>query len=200
MKIKVCGMKFRENIESVCALSPDFIGFIFWEKSLRHFQGPTPEIPKAIKKVGVFVDATESEILEKAAHYGLDLVQLHGAESPMFCASIRKSGLGLIKAFALDRDFDFSILEDFEPYCDFFLFDTKGKLPGGNGIAFDWELLRKYDGPKPIFLSGGIAPESASALKNLGIPILAADINSQFEIAPGLKNVEAIKQFKYALK
>lgn len=200
MKIKVCGMKFPENIKLVCEMAPDFLGFIFWEKSPRYFNATLPDIPEMIKKVGVFVDASEEEILEKAARYQLDFVQLHGSESPQICASIRQKGFGVIKAFALDADFDFAVLSDFSPSCDFFLFDTKGKLPGGNGIAFDWTLLHNYKLTKPIFLSGGIGPESAEALKKLDVPIFGIDINSGFESEPGRKIVEAIQQFKQDLK
>ncbi|WP_246282622.1 phosphoribosylanthranilate isomerase [Flavobacterium agri] len=193
-------MKSAANILEVASLLPDYMGFIFWEKSPRFFSGEIPQLPQLVKKVGVFVDASEAEILEKTRRYGLHAVQLHGNESPEFCSQIKKQGLSVIKAFSVDETFGFGILDSYEPYCAFFLFDTKGKSPGGNGIAFDWELLRKYGLKTPFFISGGIGPESAKALSNLDLPIYAIDINSRFEIKPGLKDADAIKRFKDDLK
>lgn len=200
MKLKVCGMKLGANILDVASLLPDYMGFIFWEKSPRYFSGELPQLPQSVKKVGVFVDAAEAEILEKINRYGLDAVQLHGKESPECCSQIKTPGISVIKAFSVDEAFDFEVLNAYEPYCDFFLFDTKGQSPGGNGIAFDWRLLRKYGLKTPFFLSGGIGPESAKALSNLDLPIHAIDINSRFEIKPGLKDADAIKRFKDDLK
>jgi phosphoribosylanthranilate isomerase len=207
MKIKVCGMKNEASIAEVASLLPDFMGFIFWEKSPRHFDGILPELPQSIRKVGVFVDASEAEIFGKIAKYDLDLVQLHGKESVEFVSKFKSNAenemakdLKVIKAFSVDENFDFGILKGYEPACDYFLFDTKGKNPGGNGRAFDWQLLQKYSGKKPIFLSGGIAPESARALQELDLPIFAIDINSRFETGPGIKNASAIARFTKELK
>jgi len=193
-------MKYPENTKAVAALLPDYLGFIFWEKSPRNFVGDIPELPETIKKVGVFVDASEDEIAAKCSKYKLDFIQLHGSESVAFCKSLKRENIGIIKAFSIGNDFDFGILSDYEPFCDFFLFDAPGRSPGGNGISFDWELLRNYDLETPLFLSGGIAPESAEAIKNVEIPIFAIDINSKFEIEPGLKNIDAILTFKTDLK
>lgn len=151
MKLKVCGMKL--NTLEVAALQPDYLGFIFWEPSKRFFEGIIPELPATIKKVGVFVDATLDEILEKVNRYGLGAVQLHGKESPEFCSDLKKiihdrskatgiMDLEIIKVFSVKEDFDFNILAPYENVCDFFLFDTKGKLPGGNGYTFNWEVLK----------------------------------------------------------
>ncbi len=200
MKLKVCGMKNEANMLEVASLLPDFMGFIFWEKSARFFDGKLPDLPESVKKVGVFVDASEAEICEKIEKFGLDLIQLHGQESPDFCRKLKSEQMEIIKAFSIDESFDFTVLDRYEAVCDYFLFDTKGKNPGGNGLVFDWELLQKYKGQKPIFLSGGIAPESAQALKNLDFPIYAIDINSKFEVEPGLKNTSAIARFKNELQ
>ena len=149
-------MKYPENILEVSELLPDFLGFIFWEKSSRYFDGEIPEIPKSIKKVGVFVNASLEEIYLKIEKYGLDIIQLHGNESPEFCEKLKKENIEIIKVFSVNDDFDFSLLKPFENTCNYFLFDTKGKLPGGNGITFNWQILQQYKLTKPIFLSGGI--------------------------------------------
>lgn len=190
MKLKICGMKYPQNILEVSQLLPDYLGFIFYEKSSRYFQGEIPNLPKSIKKVGVFVDATLSEISLKIEKYNLDLIQLHGRETPEFCKNLKQENIEIIKVFSIDDDFDFSELEKYETVCDYFLFDTKGKLHGGNGFTFNWQILKKYKSQKPLFLSGGIGVEEISKLKKLNLPIFAIDVNSKFEIEPGLKNVQ----------
>jgi phosphoribosylanthranilate isomerase len=203
MKLKVCGMRSPDNIASLTALSPDYMGFIFWEPSRRYVSDATPPLPDTIKKTGVFVDADSGYIMDIIAQHQLQAVQLHGAESPDFCKKIKKlSGLEIIKAFAVDASFDFSILEAYNSACDYFLFDTKGKLPGGNGSRFDWSVLQDYPSAKPFFLSGGIGPGDQSAIASiisLNLPLYAIDINSKFEREPGLKNIERIKEFKATL-
>ncbi|MEL6303834.1 MAG: phosphoribosylanthranilate isomerase, partial [Bacteroidota bacterium] len=220
MKLKVCGMK--HNPEAVAALQPDYLGFIFWEKSARFFEGEMPQLPKSIKKVGVFVDASWEKVMETIERFGLDAVQLHGQETPEFCDLIRKQfsnisdvtlsgvemsshseakSLEIIKVFSIKDDFDFSLLEPYEDICDYFLFDTKGKLPGGNGYAFNWKILENYPSTKPYFLSGGIGLENQEDLKsflktNAAQYCHAIDINSKFELQPGHKNIEAVKEFK----
>lgn len=196
MKLKICGMKYPENIIEVGSLLPDYMGFIFWKKSARYFDGIIPELPKSIQKVGVFVNATVDEILEKVEKYDLQVVQLHGHESVEFCVDLKNNcgkPIEIIKVFSVNDTFDFEILEPFETVCDYFLFDTKGKLPGGNGTTFDWEVLKKYPSKKPFFLSGGIGIEELEDVKQIlktNLPIYAIDVNSKFEIEPGLKNVE----------
>lgn len=196
MKLKICGMKYPENILEVSALLPDFIGFVFWKKSTRYFVGIIPEIPKSIKKTGVFVDENLKEIVLKINKYKLDLIQLHGNETPEFCRELQRKNIPIIKVFSIDNDFNFDHLKPFESVCDYFLFDTKGRLPGGNGITFDWEILEKYDLKKPIFLSGGIGIEDIPKIKKLKVPIYAIDVNSKFEAQPGLKNIDLLQQFK----
>jgi len=202
VKLKVCGMRAPDNIAALSDLAPDYMGFIFWENSKRFVNNPTPDLPASIKKTGVFVDASPAYITDMVKHHQLQAVQLHGEESPNFCQKLNALGLEIIKAFAVDASFDFSVLEAYETVCNYFLFDTKGPLPGGNGNRFDWSVLRNYPSAKPFFLSGGIGPGDQNAIAsiiNLNLPLYAIDINSQFEIEPGLKNIEIIKQFKATL-
>ena len=193
-------MKYPENIFEVSKLLPDFLGFIFWEKSSRYFDGKIPEIPKSIKKVGVFVNATLEEINHKIEKYDLNVIQLHGNESPEFCEKLKNSTIEIVKVFSVNDDFNFSTLKPFETVCDYFLFDTKGKLPGGNGLTFNWQILQQYKLTKPFFLSGGIGLDEIENIKKLNLPIYAIDVNSKFEIEPGLKNIELLKSFKNNLQ
>ncbi len=190
-------MKYPDNILEVGSLLPDYMGFIFWEKSARYFDGVIPDLPKSIKKVGVFVNENTEVILAKAQKYDLQAIQLHGQESVVFCQDLRENlklaQIEIIKVFSVDDAFDFEVLKPFEAVCDYFLFDTKGKLPGGNGTTFDWKVLEKYPSSKPFFLSGGIGMEEMEAVKEIlktSLPLYAIDVNSKFEIEPGLKNIE----------
>lgn len=192
-------MKYPDNILEVGLLLPDYMGFIFWEKSARYFDGIIPELPKSIKKTGVFVNATVEEIVEKVSKYDLQAVQLHGQESVAFCKELKSKlplSIEIIKVFSADENFDFEVLKPFETVCDYFLFDTKGKLPGGNGTTFDWKILENYPSTKPFFLSGGIGIAELEDVKQVlktNLPIYAIDINSKFEVKPGLKNLELCK-------
>jgi len=198
-------MKYSENIQEISALNPDYLGFIFWEKSSRYMYLKTlPEIPKNIKKVGVFVDAPLSEIRSKIEQYQLDIVQLHGNESVAFCKEVKQLNIEITKVFSVDNLFDFSILEEFISTVDYFLFDTKGKLPGGNGITFDWKILENYPYKKPFFLSGGIGKTEVDSIKSFlkssaGEKCFGIDINSRFETKPGLKSVIKLRKFKKLL-
>jgi phosphoribosylanthranilate isomerase len=193
-KLKICGMKYPDNIVEVSQLLPDYLGFIFYEKSSRFFDGEIPEIPKSIKKVGVFVDATLEEIISKIKKYDLNAVQLHGNETPEFCKNIKQENIEIIKVFSVNDDFDFEVVKPFGAVSDYFLFDTKGKLPGGNGITFNWQILEKYNSIKPFFLSGGIGIEDIEKIKQMNLPIYAIDVNSKFEIEPGLKNINLARR------
>ena len=204
MKIKICGLKFESNILDLSKIEPDYMGFIFWEKSKRHVKGSTPNLLQTkIKKTGIFVNADFEKIKEKVYVHKLKAIQLHGEESPEFCKKIKAFGVEIIKAFSIDENFNFDILKKYDLCSDYFLFDTKGKSPGGNGISFDWEILRNYKYEKKIFLSGGIGVESINAikkLKNFDLPLFCIDINSKFELNPGKKNIELIKSFKNNLE
>jgi phosphoribosylanthranilate isomerase len=195
-------MKYPDNIQEVGTLLPDYMGFIFWEKSARYFDGTLPTLPQSIKKTGVFVNANKEEILEKITKYDLQAVQLHGHESVAFCQELKNTlanTIEIIKVFSVDSEFDFNQLEPFETVCDYFLFDTKGKLPGGNGTAFDWKVLEQYPSQKPFFLSGGIGLDEIDLVKQIlktDLPIYAIDVNSKFEIEAGLKDKEKLDRFK----
>lgn len=200
LKIKICGMKYPENMLQASALQPDYFGFIFYEKSSRFFDGIMPELPKQILKVGVFVDENLINIQQKITQYQLQLVQLHGNENPEFCTKLQSLPIKVIKTFAISNEFDFKILDQFETACDYFLFDTKGENPGGNGYSFDWKILKNYKSTKPFFLSGGIGLNSIKAIQNLKIPVFALDLNSKFETKPGLKNISLLQTFKQQLQ
>ena len=195
-------MKYPDNILEVGSLLPDYMGFIFWDKSARYFDETLPILPKTIKKTGVFVNASQDEILEKVTKYDLQAVQLHGHESVIFCQELKNNlakNSEIIKVFSVDEAFDFNQLEPFETVCDYFLFDTKGKLPGGNGTTFDWKVLEQYPSQKPFFLSGGIGWDEIDLVKQIlktDLPIYAIDVNSKFEIEAGLKNKEKLDRFK----
>ncbi|MDP3912373.1 MAG: phosphoribosylanthranilate isomerase [Bacteroidota bacterium] len=201
MKIKVCGMRDPENISGVVAALPDYLGFIFYPKSKR-FVGlePSPEmlaeIPDSVKKVGVFVDESPEEVFEISKNWKLDVVQLHGQETPEYCLQIRNSGIIVFKAFPVDESFDFETLRNYSGVCDYFLFDTKGNLPGGTGQKFNWQLLESYKLDVPFFLSGGIGPDDLNTIRDFSHPqLFGIDINSGFEISPALKDVEKMKKF-----
>ncbi len=266
VRLKVCGMKYKDNISQVAALQPDYLGFIFYKKSARFFDGIIPDLPMNIKKVGVFVNASLNHIIETIIKYDLQAVQLHGNESPEFCEALRyevgcylerviSSGverrkvvsasydetlkrhyeerndvvissketdchnffqkshndkaIEIIKVFSIKNEFDFKVLEPYEDVCDYYLFDTKGKLPGGNGYTFNWEVLKNYPSTKPYFLSGGIGlkeldnvlsflsfDSAQDKLRQESRNCYAIDVNSKFEIKDGLKDVEQLKEFK----
>lgn len=204
-KIKICGMKHPENILEIAALQPDYLGFIFYAKSPRYVENEIPTLDQSIQKVGVFVNATLEEIMEKVTTHVLNLVQLHGEESPEFCSSLQQKKLKVIKSFNIDKPFNFNILNKYFNSCDHFLFDTKGTNYGGNGTTFDWRILEKYSLDKPYLLSGGIGPDNITDLKDFfqkdyAKQCIAIDSNSQFEIEPGLKNPETIKTFMQNFK
>ena len=204
MKLKVCGMKDAKNITYVAQLNPDFMGFIFYKNSPRYFNGVIPELPKNIKKIGVFVNANFDYIKGIVNKHKLQGVQLHGNESPELCKQLQDLNCIVIKVFSIKDTFDFSGLEPYEDVCDYYLFDTKGKDPGGNGYTFDWRVLKKYTSIKPYFLSGGIGldelPNLLSFLKRSeAIFCHSLDLNSKFETNLKLKNVEKLKAFKTQL-
>ncbi len=207
MKLKVCGMKIKSNIVELAKLYPDFMGFIFHEPSSRFFDAIIPDLPQSIKKIGVFVDASVESIIETVKKHNLNGVQLHGSESTTFISVLKQKALELklnltyIKVFALDNTFNFKDTLDYENTCDYFLFDSKGPLPGGNGYAFNWKVIDRYKGATPFILSGGIGMDQINQLKEFKASessklCVALDVNSQFEIAPGHKDIDNIKTFK----
>lgn len=214
LKLKICGMRDPDNIDQVALLQPDYLGLIFFEGSPRFVKDEIRELEGTVKKTGVFVNASEDLIVEKVRKYDLSAVQLHGEESPEFCRQLKNtfSEAGknpeLIKVFGVKETFNFDLLEAYEGIVELFLFDTKGKSKGGNGITFNWEVLKDYPSPTPFFLSGGIGPEEIPAIKSLYQHFqkknkqelfFGVDVNSRFETAPGLKNAEKLKTFRKEL-
>ena len=205
LHIKVCGMNL--NTVEVAALQPDYLGFIFWGLSKRCFNEEFIVIPHKIKKVGVFVDEKLSVVTTKVKKHQLLGVQLHGKESPEFCKKLKTKlpGIDIIKVFSIKENFNFEILKPYEDSCDYYLFDTKGKLPGGNGYKFNWQVLKKYPSTKPYFLSGGIGVEDLESIQEfMQLPECkychAIDVNSKFEIEPGLKDIAKLKKFIKSLQ
>ncbi|HXB42265.1 MAG TPA: phosphoribosylanthranilate isomerase [Bacteroidia bacterium] len=205
MKLKVCGLNNRENILQVLECKPDYIGFIFYDKSPRFIGELSADFVKSIslaKKVGVFVNENEGHILDCVSQYELDYVQLHGDESPEFSKRINKV-VPVIKAFQVDDTFDFSFPKAYEQNCEFFLFDSKSKNYGGSGKSFNHEKLDEYILNKPVFLSGGLnlnITEDILYLQSLHPNVVALDVNSKFEIAPGVKDEKKIKMLIEKLK
>lgn len=219
-------MKYTENIQEVAALQPDYLGFIFYEKSKRNFEGIIPELPKSIQKTGVFVNEYIEIVISLVEEYGLDAIQLHGDESVEYVTDLKnqlaerralfieenkqikkaknkhtisESATEIIKVFGIKDEFNFDVLKPYIDVVDYFLFDTKGKERGGNGTKFDWSVLEKYTFEKPFFLSGGIGLEDVNEVKkilNSDLPIYALDVNSKFESKPGIKKIEELEKFK----
>ena len=225
MKLKVCGMRDAENISELIKLKPDYLGFIFYKKSKRFVTNfPEVKIPSKIKKVGVFVNETIDNVIEIVEKHQLEAVQLHGNESPEYCKELKSYHLErsrsnnshevistplnhqieIFKAFSVDDDFDFSKTDAYQKVCDYFLFDTKGKEYGGNGVKFNWQILENYKGKTSFFLSGGISKNDVQEILSFlrrqeSKKCIGIDINSGFEIEPALKNIEDIKEFKQNL-
>ena len=194
MIVKVCGMRDAENIHEVEALGIDLIGFIFWSKSSRYMSEKPDYLPTKCKRVGVFVDEDIEVVKKIAQDYALDYIQLHGNETPDYCALLK--GHKLIKAFNIATAEDFVKTKPYEGLVNYFLFDTKGKSVGGNGTKFDWSVLDDYHGTTPFILSGGIGPDDAERVRAFHHPQLAGiDLNSKFEDAPALKNIQKLKTF-----
>ena len=198
VKLKICGMRYPVNILEVGALSPDFMGFIFYDQSPRcvpqDFRIP-PALNASIKKVGVFVDDPFERVFDTVNKHKLDFAQLHGDESAILCEKLKQAEIGVIKAFSIHEDFDFKRLDPYKSVCDFFLFDTKGKCRGGNATSFDWDLLQRYDQEVPFFLSGGVSMANIErALQLKGLNLYGIDVNSGVELNPGVKDVDKIKE------
>ncbi|WP_259286456.1 bifunctional phosphoribosylanthranilate isomerase/tryptophan synthase subunit beta [Candidatus Karelsulcia muelleri] len=201
-KIKICGLKYYNNISSIIDLYPDFIGFIFFEKSPR-FVGDNFLAPDTIgiSKVGVFVNEKEDKLLKLSIKNNLDFVQLHGDESPYYCRNISKKGIKIIKSFGIDHNFDFEKIKEYIDHVKYFLFDFKSNLYGGTGKKFFWEKIDNYNLKVPFILSGGINSNDFDKINNLNIPkLLGIDLNSCFENKPGFKNLNLLKKFISRIK
>ena len=193
-------MKFPENIAAVAALKPDFMGFIFYPKSPRYAEpldiDALNALPSTIKKIGVFVNENLENILTIAYKYKLDGLQLHGTELVDMCTELKRLGYIVIKAFPIAESYNFKVTKDYEGACDYFLFDTQTDAYGGSGVKFNWTMLEEYKGQTSFLLSGGIAADDAEAILKIEHPKFAGiDLNSKFEVKPGLKNVEALSGF-----
>lgn len=225
--IKVCGMRDKDNINEVAALGVDWIGMIFYEKSPR-FVKMTPAlagiIPDTVEpsdphhptldsqscpiRVGVFVDEMPQNIITRVVNFNLDIVQLHGHETPTLIRNLRRTldpdirpGIRFMKAISVESRDDIATYKDYEDCVDYFLFDTKCKTVGGSGQQFDWSVLQDYDGSKPFLLSGGIGPDDAERIRQFRHPkLMGIDVNSRFETAPALKDVEKLKSFIQQIK
>lgn len=203
MKLKVCGMRDSQNIRELLKLQPDYMGFIFFEKSPRNVGNDLDaqlllSFPKTTQKVGVFVNEPLDSLRATVRKYKLDYVQLHGDESVEYVGELYADGIKVIKVFSVGNEaFDFSLLKPYKSFVDFFLFDTKGKERGGNGVTFDWKVLEAYDQSVPFLLSGGIDLENIAKLDELkGMNLHAIDVNSKFELEPGLKDIERVRELK----
>ena len=218
--IKVCGMRDAENIREVeqlskelsiinSQLSIDLMGFIFWPKSSRYVSERPAYLPTQCKRVGVFVDENPETIKKIAEDYALDIIQLHGTESPDFVRRLRSvygDSVAVIKAFNIATKEDLDATKPYEGLVDYFLFDTRATmpagssagsvLPGGTGAQFDWSVLADYVGETPFLLSGGIGPDDADRVRAFHHPkCIGIDLNSKFEVSPALKDVEKLKRF-----
>ena len=206
MLIKVCGIKYPANMKDINAIGPDMMGFIFYSGSPRYMTNHlTPSDLKSLSsniiKTGVFVNESSDEILRISELYELNAVQLHGSESPETCKVISRAGFPVFKAFRVNNDFSFEQTEAYMLSCRYFVFDAFGAGYGGNGIRFNWDKLQTYNGETPFLLSGGLAAEDVTTLKDLRHPYLAGfDINSKFEIQPGEKDAVKVEYFISALR
>lgn len=202
-KVKVCGLTNKNNITEIITVKPDFVGLLFYPKSIRFVVNKLS--PKEInsisfnstKKIGVFVNEKPEILLKMISLYNLDFVQLHGNENEEYCKSVNKH-IPVIKAFQINNEFNFSALINFETACDYFLFDNATKNYGGSGKKFNWHLLSINKINKPYFLSGGIGLNDIDSIKKLNP--FAVDINSKFEAAPGIKDIQATKEFILKIK
>ena len=224
LKIKVCGMRDADNVRAVAALDIDFLGFIFYPKSPRYAQKAVPEtelmtntatasrrndmVMRKPQRVGVFVDETPQAIIAHIHNDQLDYVQLHGHELPEMIDHLKRAvisdnhhSLKVIKAFSISKPDDLLQTKAYEGIADLFLFDTPTESYGGSGKKFDWQMLQAYDGHTPFLLSGGIGPEDIDRIRTFEHPqCIGIDLNSRFETAPGIKDVEALRRFTENLR
>ena len=210
-------MRDSENINALQQLDIDIIGLIFWQKSSRYIKsinvnaGTIPNLPcmtteqtqRRQKRAGVFVDEMIQTIITDVYNYHLDYIQLHGNESPIYIDNLKRTlipdiqpDIKIIKALGIREADDVKRWREYKGLADILLFDTKCESKGGSGKQFNWSILDSYDGDIPFLLSGGIGPEDAEAIRNFHHPMcIGIDINSKFETAPGLKDIEKIKKF-----
>lgn len=192
--VKVCGMREADNIREIEQLGIDMMGFIFWPQSSRYVSEPPAYMPVYCKRVGVFVNESVETVKRTADAYALDIIQLHGHESPQYIRQL--DGRTVFKAFNIATASDFALTAAYEGVAHGFVFDTKGKHIGGNGEKFDWQVLQAYQGRTPFLLSGGIGPDDAEQVNAFHHPqCIGIDLNSRFESAPALKDYKQLKAF-----
>lgn len=203
LQIKVCGMRDPDNMSRLAVLKPDFMGVIFYPGSPRYVDRTVLEesVTRSAGTIltGVFVDAALNEVRERCGQFGLKAIQLHGSESPAYCEQIRlrHHDLRIIKAIGIDAVTDWQALAEYRDTVDYFLFDTKSPRHGGTGRKYDWNLLERYPLAIPYFLSGGIGPEDVDDVLKLASTeprLFGIDLNSRFELAPGLKNIALLEE------
>jgi phosphoribosylanthranilate isomerase len=199
MIVKVCGMRDAQNIRDVEKLGVDWIGMIFWPQSKRFVAEVPSYLPKHQKRVGVFVDAPLEDIRQHISDYQLNIIQLHGQESPDYVKALKPHTT--IKAFNIAKADDLILTEQYEGIADYFLFDTKGLMVGGNGQKFDWSVLTAYHGKTPFLLSGGIGLDDAESINSFHHPsCIGIDLNSRFEVSPAFKDIDKLKTFLGKIK
>jgi len=204
-RIKVCGMTDLKQMHQLGEMGVEFAGMIFYHKSprfvMRHLKGY--EVKKAklkVFKIGVFVNASYDEVMNHVDNFGLDMVQLHGNETPYYCSKL-SNYISVIKAFRISADDSIHWkIKNYYDDTDMFMFDTEGESFGGTGRKFDWEKLQGAEIQKPFFLSGGIEPADSTGIKEflmepVAKDLFAVDINSRFEISPGVKDMEKVRAF-----
>ena len=194
-------MRDPENIRAVEEkVSPDMMGFIFWEGSKRCVTEVPAYLPKCTR-VGVFVNPTEEEVLQKVKDFGLNAIQLHGKEPASFCKHIKEVvGLSIIKAFSISNEADLANTALYEDIATLYLFDTKCTCVGGSGEQFNWDILQSYQGNTPFLLSGGIGPGDEEKVRRWRHPRwIGIDLNSRFETAPAIKDTDALTKFTRSL-
>lgn len=206
MIVKVCGMRDPQNINTIASLNIQWMGFIFYEPSPRFVEKEQTKLPllietmqalpESIARVGVFVNASIEYILRMISTYDLNLVQLHGHESPELCQALQALGTKVIKAFPIKEVDDLKQTAAYRDVCDYFLFDTKTAQHGGSGLKFDWRILDNYHETVPFLLSGGIGIESKEDVRRFNHPhCVGVDLNSCFETAPGIKDYTRLHDF-----
>lgn len=202
--IKVCGMRDAENIREIDAIEGvDMIGLIFWDGSKRYVAQKPEYLPVNAMRVGVFVDEEIEEVVAKVKEYELGIVQMHGDENLAYISELRKALVSadvkmpkIVKAIPVSSRSSVLKAMMWDGYVDGILFETPTNGFGGSGVSFDWSLLSSYRARTPFFLTGGIGPQSLEALKEFSHPEwIGVDLNSKFETAPGVKDVEAVRQF-----
>jgi phosphoribosylanthranilate isomerase len=196
--VKICGLTDPKNILDVIQLKPDWIGLIFYHGSTRCIADPAKlsflnNLPGRPLTVAVFVDPHLDEIIRVTSILNIDVIQLHGSESPAFCQILRESDYKVMKAFSIHIDFDFRLTAPYRGKTDFFLFDTRSPKPGGSGEQFDWNLLKDYHGETSFLLSGGISPDTHTIPNHSRLN--GVDLNSRFETSPGIKDILLLKNF-----